>query len=77
LRFKKTLALQPDNPHLYYDIACVYALQKEVSESVDWLRRAIEKGFDDWNLIKSDKKLEAIRGPSEFKDLAAANNFIK
>ena len=67
--FKKMLALQPDNPNTYYNIAAMYALQNQVDDSVEWLKKAIAKGYQNWQLIKTDKDLENIRNSAAYKDL--------
>jgi len=38
-------------------------------ESVYWLKKATDKGFDDWDLINRDKDLENIRSSKEFKSI--------
>jgi tetratricopeptide (TPR) repeat protein len=67
--FKKMLAIQPDNPNTYYNIAAMYALQNQVDDSVEWLKKAIAKGYQNWQLIKTDKDLENIRNSAAYKDL--------
>ena len=53
--------LQPDNPEIYYNIACMYAKQNMADESIVWLKRSIDKGFHDWDLLKKDPDLANIR----------------
>ena len=67
--FKKMLALQPDNPNTYYNIAAMYALQNKVEDSVEWLEKAIARGYQNWQLIKTDKDLENIRSSAAYKEL--------
>jgi tetratricopeptide (TPR) repeat protein len=57
----RLVAIQPDNPDNYYNIACVYAKKNMEEESVRWLNHAVKKGFNNWNLIKSDSDLNSIR----------------
>jgi hypothetical protein len=40
-----------------------------VEESTGWLKKAIEKGYDNWDLIKTDKDLNNIRGSSYYEEL--------
>lgn len=56
-----------------YNIACIYSIQNKIKESISWLKKAIEKGYNNWNLIKTDKELENIRGSSYYKELIAAH----
>ena len=69
---KKTAALHPDNAGAYYNVACMYARQKQKDEAIDWLKKAIERGFDRWDLIKTDQDLEYIRDTSYYKQLVKA-----
>lgn len=65
--FKKMLEIQPDSGDIYYDIACLYAKQNKVEESIHWLKKAIKKGYTNWDIIKTDKNLENVRSSSYFQ----------
>ena len=67
--FKELVKLQPDYPGTYYNLASVYAIQNEKKESIDWLKQAIARGYQNWDLIKNDPDLENIRSTSEYKEL--------
>lgn len=67
--FKKTAGLQPDNPSHSYNIACMYALQNNIEESIEWLKKAIDRGYQNWEIIKTDKDLENIRNSEEYRKL--------
>ena len=67
--FRKIIELQPDSVMARYNIACVYARQGKIKESVDWLKKAIGKGFKDWDILKTDRDLENIRGSVGYKEL--------
>jgi tetratricopeptide (TPR) repeat protein len=60
---------QPGNPSIYYNIACIYAKQNKVNESLSWIQKAIDKGFHDWDSIKKDPDLTNIRNTSYIIDL--------
>lgn len=53
--------IEPDNPDIYYNYACIYAKQNMTDESIEWLKQSIEKGFHNWDLIKNDPDLANIR----------------
>jgi tetratricopeptide (TPR) repeat protein len=61
--------IEPENPTIYYNIACMYAKQNNVDKSVAWLKRSIEKGFNNWDLIKTDPDLVNIRKTSFIEEL--------
>jgi len=65
----KMKKLQPENAEIYYNISCIYARQNKVKESVEWIRLAIEKGFDDWNLIRKDPDLDNIRITEYYREV--------
>jgi len=67
--FQKLIVLQPDNATNYYNVAVLYALQNNVSESLAWLNKAVAKGYDNWDLIKTDKDLENIRNSEGYREL--------
>jgi hypothetical protein len=61
--------LQPENATHYYNIACIYAKQNRVEESIVWLKQSIDKGFHNWDLIKKDPDLANIRNTSFVNEL--------
>lgn len=61
--------LQPDNPSHYYNIACLYAQENRLDESIKWLRLAITKGFRDHYLLKNDPDLKNIRNTPLFTEI--------
>ncbi|MFC1825835.1 tetratricopeptide repeat protein [Thermodesulfobacteriota bacterium] len=65
--YHKMITFLPDNPAGYYNMACIYARQNRPEESVAWLNKAVAKGFDDWNHIKTDSDLANIRSSSQYK----------
>ena len=67
--FKKTAELQPDNAGHAYNIACMYALQNNIEESITWLKKAIDKGYQNWEIIKTDKDLDNIRNAEGYREL--------
>jgi len=66
---KNMVVLQPDNSSTYYNIAALYALQNNVSESIKWLKKAIDRGYQNWELIKTDKDLNNIRNSAGYREL--------
>jgi tetratricopeptide (TPR) repeat protein len=63
------LKLQPDNAGIYYNIACLFAIQNNREHAVEWLRRAVEKGYDKWDKIKTDPDLENIRDSAYYQEI--------
>ena len=68
--YSEAIRLNPDfSAVVYYNIACVYARQNKIEESIDWLKKAIKSGYKNWDLLKTDKDLENIRGSSYYKEI--------
>jgi Tfp pilus assembly protein PilF len=66
--FKKTIKIRSDLIWAYYYIAAILAAQNRIEESIRWLDRAIEKGYDNWDFLKNDKMLENIRKTTYYKE---------
>jgi len=69
LYFEKVIHLKPDTRETYYYMAVTYARQNRSVESVEWLRRAIQKGFNNWEFLKNDRQLDNIRKSSDYRKL--------
>jgi tetratricopeptide (TPR) repeat protein len=67
--YGKVIKLWPDNPNAYYNTACMFALMNDKPTSIQWLKKAIEKGYVNWDLIKTDLDLENIRSTDEYKEM--------
>jgi len=67
--YKKTIEIQSDLFWAYYNIAAILSVQNRVDESISWLDQSIKRGFKNWDFLKSDKKMENIRGTSYYKSL--------
>lgn len=61
--------LQPGDPAVYYNFACIYARQNLVDESIAWLRKAMDRGFAGTDLIARDPDLANIRNTDFVKGL--------
>jgi tetratricopeptide (TPR) repeat protein len=68
--FKKIIELRPENAGTYYNIACIYGSQGKDKESLIWFNQALQKGFDKWDIIKTDFDLENIKKLSNYKQFA-------
>ncbi|MBN2396951.1 MAG: tetratricopeptide repeat protein, partial [Deltaproteobacteria bacterium] len=59
--FNRMAEIQPDNSRNYYNIACLHARQGREEEALSFLEKAVEKGYDNWELIRTDRDLDGIR----------------
>lgn len=55
----------------YYQIACMYALQNQVDESVKWLQTAADSGFADWTYLNHDLSFDMVRKSKRFQEFIA------
>ena len=65
----KLITLRPDMMHGYYGISSLYARQHKREEAIAWLKKAVERGFNNWDLLDADKSWEGLRGLSEYQRL--------
>jgi len=69
--FNRMTIADPDNPMGYYYTAGIYARKGQVETSVAWLRKAVEKGFSDIELLKNDANMKNLRETAYFKEIVS------
>ncbi len=62
----------PDSPAMLYNAACGCSLLGRRDDAVAYLLRAIEAGFTDFDLLRSDPDLEAIRDHETYTAIVEA-----
>jgi tetratricopeptide (TPR) repeat protein len=68
-RFKQVLTYWPDKAETYYNVACMYSRLNRIDESIEWLNKAVDKGYTNWESMKTDSDLDNIRESSAYKKL--------
>jgi len=65
--FQKAIRRDPRYVDPYYNLACLYAVQEDVSRSLFYLKKAIsvDRAARTWAM--TDKDLENLRGHSEYE----------
>lgn len=66
--FNKMLNDSTDS-ETFYEGACLFALMGEKGEAINYLRQALDAGYDNFNHIEKDKNLENIRSLNAFDTL--------
>jgi adenylate cyclase len=66
---KKSLELDPEDPQLLYNVACVYAIEGMKDEALKCLERAIDKGYGHLEWMEHDSDLNSLRTDKRFKAL--------
>ena len=67
--YNKAIELNPKHARAYYNKACVYSLTNRAEEACKMLIQSIEKGYNDWKYIKSNKDFDNIRDSSCYKEI--------
>lgn len=63
------LTLQPDEPMLFYNAACVYCALNRIPEALEAIRQTWEKGYRDANWTRRDPDLGLLHGHPLFERL--------
>lgn len=51
----------------FFRLSCIYSLQKKLPESLDYLERAIDRGFNDKELIDNEVSLQNLREDKQWR----------
>jgi serine/threonine protein kinase/Tfp pilus assembly protein PilF len=66
---KRALAMDPEEPWVLYNVACVYASVEKAEEAIDCLEKAIGYGFGHKDWISNDPDFNSIRSHPRFQAL--------
>ncbi len=58
----------------YYYIASIYSRQEKIDQSIHWLKKAVAKGYKDWDNLQQDRNFSKIRDTSYYKKLMEDNS---
>ncbi|MCF8721028.1 TPR end-of-group domain-containing protein [Nitrospina gracilis] len=59
--------MEPDSPHLYYNLACYHALQNQTDEALTALKQSVQLGYKQFDAIRQDPDLASLRQTDAFK----------
>jgi TolB-like protein/TolA-binding protein len=65
----RSISIEPDNPLLLYNIACIYSTAGEAETAIDYFERAIESGYTNNAWAKIDSDLDPLRSHPRFQAL--------
>jgi serine/threonine protein kinase/Flp pilus assembly protein TadD len=68
----KSLSMEPDDPLVLYNLACLYALVDKREEALGYLERAVKNGFGHRESMANDPDLDSIRKTPWFQAIAQA-----
>ena len=66
---EKLAHLEPQNPLVFYNLACSYSLTDQFDRAVAALNRAIELGSRDFKWLAKDPDLKKLRAQPAFDEL--------
>ena len=66
--FLKVIDTHPHSDKTSYNLSCVYSRKGEIQKSLEWLKKAISLGYDNWALIETDKDLINLRASNTYKE---------
>jgi len=69
LKTLKTLeSINPKHPLLHYNFSCYYSLLGNIQMGIESLKKAIENGFKNHQILKTDPHMQNLRQSPEFKE---------
>jgi tetratricopeptide (TPR) repeat protein len=71
--FEMAVRADPKSPMPAYNAACAYSRLNRPKESIDMLRRALDRGFRDTKALAEDPDLANVRKDPSFKGLVVNN----
>jgi serine/threonine protein kinase/tetratricopeptide (TPR) repeat protein len=71
---ERARAIDPDDPGVLYNVACLYALEGRTDEAISCLAQAFEAGFGAREWIAQDPDLESLRGDPRFRALVGPSS---
>ena len=69
--------LEPQNPLVFYNLACSYSLAGEMGHAVGALEKALHLGYRDFDWLAKDPDLKPLRAHTAFDDLKAKIRQLK
>ncbi len=67
--YLKYIEQNPANTEYYFEIARIYAVQREKEKALKYLKTAYEKGYNDFFNIFYDPDFEELRGTKQFEKI--------
>jgi adenylate cyclase len=66
---RQALTIDPDEPMVLYNVACIQSLAQRFDDALDSLEKAIRNGFTQKSWLEHDSNLNPIRRFSRYKRL--------
>jgi hypothetical protein len=69
--------LEPQNPLVFYNLACSYSLADEIDRAAAALEKALSLGYRDFAWLVKDPDLKKLRAQPAFDELKAKIRALK
>ena len=69
---RRALNIEPNEPMLLYNAACIYCTANRPREAIEFLEQAVHRGFSNRGWLQHDVDLDPLRGSARFKALTDA-----
>jgi tetratricopeptide (TPR) repeat protein len=69
---RRALTINPDDPLLLYNIACMYAVLDNPNEALNCLEKAVDKGYGQKDWVQHDSDLDSLRQLPRFQAIVEA-----
>jgi len=66
---ERARAIDPDDPGVIYNVACLFALEGQADSAIDCLEQALRAGFGAGDWVAHDPDLDSLRGLPRFQRL--------
>src|SRR5215216_1525842 len=70
-RLKLATEINPDRAGTFFYLAWAYVANRDRKKSLQFLNKAVEKGFSDTAIITANKAFDSIRDDSEYQQIMA------
>jgi tetratricopeptide (TPR) repeat protein len=61
--------IQPDNPRLFYNLACAYSLYGDKKKALEALKKAVQKGYNNIAELNASEALAPLRQEESFQKI--------
>ncbi len=68
----QAMEIQPNNPDLLFDMACLFSIKEETERAYEYLELAVHQGFEPVEEIQKNPALAYLRIQDDFIDFAKA-----
>lgn len=65
---RRLVELLPRDARVHYNLACSYALTDKKDDALETLRKALDLGFEDLELLRNDEDLASLRTEPRYKE---------